>query len=273
MFATSDGLRIAYDESGSRDAPALVFLHGVGATKKTWRGQLDALSRRYRCIALDYRGYGGSDVPPDDALALETAAISPQSISRAAFARDVVAVLDAAGVQRAHVVGNSLGGVVAMQLYAGAPHRTASLTLADTFAHYPGGAESIAARIATLRKLGIAAFAAARAPLLFCEAAPAGVVDAARADMASIPQLVYEAATRVTWSGDYRAVLPSVSVPVSVICGERDGIAPLSLSEEIAALVPSRPAVTVIAGAGHVPHLEQPQAFNAAVDAFVGAFI
>src|SRR2546427_8739532 len=97
--ATSDGLRIAYAEAGT--GPPIVFLHGVGATKRSWAAQLAMLAQRFRCIAIDYRGYGESDVPPDTSLAKD--ARGPKGISRSAYARDVIAVLDAAGIESAHL--------------------------------------------------------------------------------------------------------------------------------------------------------------------------
>src|SRR5450755_976542 len=78
-FARSGDIKIAYLDVGAGDS--IVFLHGVGATKRCWALQLRGLARKFRCIALDYRGYGESDLPP-----LET-------ISREAYARDVAAVM------------------------------------------------------------------------------------------------------------------------------------------------------------------------------------
>src|SRR5579859_487103 len=134
-FASSDGLKIAYVEEGG--GPPIVFLHGVGATKKMWAPQLAMLSERFRCIALDYRGYGESETPPEASLKAD--ARDAKAISRAAYARDVVAVLDAESIDAAHLCGCSLGGVVALETYDAKPARVKSLALVDTFAFYPGG--------------------------------------------------------------------------------------------------------------------------------------
>jgi 3-oxoadipate enol-lactonase len=248
-FASSGNLKIAYVDAG--DGDPIIFLHGVGATKRCWSEQIYGLSRKFRCLALDYRGYGDSQMPP-----IET-------ISREAYASDVAAVMDGAGIDKAVLCGNSLGGVVAMEFYKQFPQRVESLVLVDSFAFYPGGAESIPDRIKTLDDLGIEKFAATRAPALFAPDAPKWLVERARADLASIPLEVYKASTRVTWSGDYRELLPKISVGALVVWGEFDTkIAPRALSEELARAIPACGDVTEIQKAGHIPQMEAPHAFN-----------
>ncbi|MBC5806576.1 MAG: hypothetical protein DLM53_04465 [Candidatus Eremiobacter antarcticus] len=263
-YAVSDGLRIAYAEAGA--GPEVVFLHGVGSTKDVWRAQLEHFSTTgMRCIAAEYRGYGDSDVPPPRSL--EAAAADAQAISRAAFARDVLAVLDACGVSAAHFCGCSLGGVIALECYRQAPGRVRSLALVDTFAFYPGGVESMRERIDTLERLGMTEFARTRARGVLRPDALPERVERVRAEMGSIPLDVYKAATRATWTGDYRALLPRITVPVLAIWGEHDtDVAPRALSEEIVALTKSASALAVIADAGHVPNVDNPLAFNQALD-------
>jgi 3-oxoadipate enol-lactonase len=248
-FAKSGELNIAYVDAGSGDP--IIFLHGVGATKKCWAMQMRLLSPKFHCVALDYRGYGNSDIPP-----IET-------ISREAYARDVAAVMDAAGIEKATLCGNSLGGVVALEFYKQFPKRVKSLVLVDSFAFYPGGAESIPNRLTTLDELGIEKFAETRAPALFAPDAPKWLVEAARADLVSIPLDVYKASTSVTWSGDYRQMLPKVGVRALVVWGEHDTkIAPRELSKELALTIPAADDMAVIRGAGHIPQMEAPLVFN-----------
>jgi len=247
--AKSGDLNIAYVDAGSGDP--IIFLHGVGATKKCWAMQVHLLSRKFRCIALDYRGYGDSDIPP------------PGTISRESFAHDVAAVMDAAGIDKAVLCGNSLGGVVALEFYKQFPKRVRSLVLVDSFAYYPGGAESIPDRLKTLDELGIEKFAETRSTALFAPDAPPWLVEAARADLASIPLDVYKASTSVTWSGDYRQMLPKVGVRALVVWGEHDTkIAPRELSKELALTIPAASDLAVIRGAGHIPQMEAPLVFN-----------
>jgi 3-oxoadipate enol-lactonase len=265
-FATSDGMRIAYAAAGN--GPPIVFLHGVGATKRCWNTQIAMLSERFRCVTLDYRGYGESEVPPE--ASLKPDARDKKSISRGAYARDVFAVLDAAGIDSAHFCGCSLGGVVAMESYATKPARVKSLALLDTFARYPGGLEKIEERIATLDTLGIDEFARTRAAGVLKPDAAADLVERVRSDMASIPLAVYKASTRATWTGDYRSLLSRIGVPAEVLWGEFDtSITPFSLSEELADGITTCSGVVRIPHAGHLANMDNPEFFNLALEAFI----
>jgi 3-oxoadipate enol-lactonase len=265
-YASSDGLRIAYVQAGS--GPPIIFLHGVGSTNEIWRRQMLALAPTMHCIALDYRGYGHSEIPPEASLA--PGAGDPQAVSRGAFARDVFAVLDQCGLADAHLIGCSLGGVVALECYARASERARSLILVDTFAFYPGGVGSMDERIQTLEELGIDGFARSRAPKVLHPDAPAERVEFVRAQMASIPLDVYKAATRATWTGDYRELVPRIEVPVLVMWGEHDTVvAPYERSAEIAYSLREPRKVTVVPHAGHLPNVDNPEFFNREVSAFI----
>ena len=101
MIADSQGVRIAYDVHG--DGEPLVLIMGLGYGRWGWEPVVEPLAARYRVITFDNRGYGDSDAPPGPYTAAQ-------------MAGDTLAVLDAAGVERAHVVGASLGGAVAQEL-------------------------------------------------------------------------------------------------------------------------------------------------------------
>ena len=79
----------------------------------------------------------------------------------------------------------------------------------------------------------------------------------------------YIAATRATWTGDYRALLPTITVPTLVVVGERDSVAPLILSQEIAHGIPGA-HIEVVPDAGHVVNGDAPEAFNALLRGFIG---
>jgi len=265
-FAISDGLSIAYVQAGS-GAP-LIFLHGVGSTKEIWHKQFGPLSTAFHCIAFDYRGYGESQLPPPEALREDTCVA--ESISRTAFARDCFAVMDACGVDSAHLCGCSLGGVVELECYSQASQRVRSLTLVDSFAWYPHGLETIEERIRTLIELGMENFARTRCRGVLGPHAPLPSVEHVRQQMASIPLAVYAAATRATWTGDYRDLLPRISKPTLVMWGECDTvIAPRELSEELVANIPTAEPLVVVPDAGHLPNLDNPEFFNAALSAFL----
>src|SRR5258708_308287 len=125
MTATSaDGTRIAWSERGS--GPPLLLIQGLGYASWGWEPVVAPLAECFRVVLFDNRGIGGSDSPPGPYTA-------------AALAEDAAAVLEAAGAERAHVVGASLGGMIAQQLVLDRPELVDRLVLACTT---PGGPSS-----------------------------------------------------------------------------------------------------------------------------------
>ena len=120
------GYSLGYDESGTGDATPIVLLHGVGSDKSAWRPQLQHFGRERRALAFDYPGYGDSDP-------------APEGTTRDDYAAAILSAMHELGIERAHICGLSLGGVVAIALYHAAPEHCASLILADTFAVHPDG--------------------------------------------------------------------------------------------------------------------------------------
>ena len=116
---SADGCRIHYRVSGRASAPPLLMIQGLGMDKHGWDIQRFVFSMRYRVIALDNRGAGRSDKPTGD-------------YDLGQMAADAVAVLDDVGVDRAHVVGASMGGAIAQFLAVLWPERVRSLTLVCT---------------------------------------------------------------------------------------------------------------------------------------------
>ena len=115
---TTRGARISYSRTGT-GAPVLL-IQGVGAIGNAWRPQVEGLQDRFSMIAFDNRGIGASTIT-DGSLSIE------------AMADDALAILDAEGIDRCHVVGHSMGGLIAMQLALTSPRRVRSLTLLSTF--------------------------------------------------------------------------------------------------------------------------------------------
>jgi len=130
--SAADGTEIAYDVWGRQDRPPLLLIQGLGADSRGWALQRIALGRRFRCYAVDNRGVGGS-----------SAAEPPYSMFQ--MADDAVTVLNAEGVERAHVMGASMGGVIAQIIGVLYPERTSSLVLACTACrHHPWRRELLA---------------------------------------------------------------------------------------------------------------------------------
>jgi len=116
-LATDDGVRLRYEEAGS--GAAVVFVHEFGGDHRSWEPQVRHFSRRYRCIAYNARGYPPSDVPED-----------VERYSQARARDDIRCVLDALGIQRAHVVGLSMGAFATLHFGMAYGYRATSITVA-----------------------------------------------------------------------------------------------------------------------------------------------
>ncbi len=254
LLRAPDGVPTGARVAGAR-GPALVFVHGVGSTAAIWDYQLRAFEDHTRCMAIELRGNGVPKPEPD-----------PAAITREAYAADVLAVADAQGVETFTIVGCSLGGVVAFELWKRAPQRIDAMVIVGSFAAYPNArmcADGIKA--AVVEAGGMPAFTQARAARLGLP--PERLAETVE-QMASKDSASYIAATEATWTGDYTTLLPTIDVPVLVSCGERDTIAPLALSETIASGIPGADLI-VVPDAGHVANADNPVFFNAMLERFL----
>lgn len=250
-IATRSG-RIGSVESGSGGIP-IVFLHGVGSDKSVWAPQLAHFGSSRRAVAFDYPGYCDSDP-------------APEGTSRDDYATAVLAAMDALGIERAHVCGLSLGGVIAIALHSLASDRCASLVLADSFAVHPDGRgiyERSLAGSANLR-----AMAEARVDFLLAAGALEDVRTEVVETMSKIDPAAYRIGAEAVWLADQRARAAAIDVPTLVIVGEEDRATPGKLSEELADLI-SGATLETIAGAGHISNLERPAEFDRIVEEFI----
>ena len=123
VHMTDDGVRLEYLLNGPEDAPALVLSNSLGTDRSLWDAQMDRRGLHYRVLRYDTRGHGASDAPAGD-----------DSLER--LGRDVVSLMDRAGLARAHIAGVSLGGITALWLGVHAPDRVDRLVLANTAAPF-----------------------------------------------------------------------------------------------------------------------------------------
>jgi len=245
--------RLGVERQGAGGTP-LLFLHGVGSDSSAWRRQVDRFGAERLAMALDFPGYGGSDLIPQ--------------ATRQTFAKAALAVLDTLGAERAHVCGLSLGGVIAIAMHALAPGRIASLILADTFACHPEGSAILDRSLAGVRELGMRGLAESRADALLAQPADPAVRTEVIETMARIDPGAYALAAHAVWLADQRREAAAISCPTLVLCGSSDRITPPALSEELKHIIPGAGLVE-IAGAGHLPNLEQPATFDRVVAAFL----
>ena len=247
------GQATGVDEAGGGDAVPIVFLHGVGSDKSVWAPQLDHFAPSRRALAFDYPGYGESDP-------------APAGTTRDDFARAILGALDALEIERAHVCGLSLGGVIAIAMHHAAPERCASLILADSFAVHPEGQAIYDRSIAASHSM--AELAAARTPVLLAPGAPEAVHHEVRETMARIAPEAFRIGAEAVWLADQRDRVAAIEVPVLVLVGDQDTITPPELSQQLASAIPGA-ALHILAGAGHLANIERPADFNRLVEGFV----
>ena len=257
-MTTRDG-RFGYEAAGDATLPPLGFLHGIGGAARAWRGQLDFFKDQYRAIAWDMPGYGGSSALP--------------SVSIAALADALQDFLQAIGGPRPVLVGHSIGGMVVQQWLTRHPRGAAAVVLAQTSPAF-GKAEGdwqkqfIEARLGPLDR---GATMKSLAPVLVKELVgnnpDAAGMDIARECMGSVPEASYRAMMLALLGFDQRKALADIAVPTLVLSGSEDKNAPAPMMAKMATYIPEA-AYVELEGAGHLVNLEQPKAFNAALDQF-----
>jgi 3-oxoadipate enol-lactonase len=245
-----------------RGARTLVFLHGIGADRHAFDGDLEHFGVAARAIAWDMPGYGES-------TPLETMTI-------AALADSLGRLLDARGVERAILVGHSMGGMVAQEFVAARPERVAALVLVATSPAFGDGSGEWQRRflVDRLKPLDEGKKPADFAPALVRsmvgpDADERGIATAIGC-MSRVPVPTYRAALHAIVAFDRRATLGAIHSPTLVLAAELDKVAPPRVMERMAQSIP-RAVYRVIAGAGHLVNLERPREFRAAIDEFLAA--
>lgn len=250
--ASPDGTLLNVEIEGPEQAPAVLFAHSVGCDLTLWDAQAAALRDRFRVIRYDARGHGRSGAPAG-AYAIEQ------------LADDALAVLDAAGVERAHLCGLSLGGTLGMWLALNRPYRLTSLVLANTAARL-GSAEGWQARIDSVRAGGTRSIADMSMTRFFSDrfrAEMPEVVERFRQGLIATADDGFAGCCAVLRDCDFSAVLNGIATPTLVICGQTDLPTPPSDSEILVCGIAG--ARLVLLDAGHLSAVEAPQAFSAAI--------
>ena len=240
----------------------MLWLQGLNAPAAAWAVQLAHFSRTYRCIAPDARGVGKSGAPPGP-------------YSARLLADDALSVLDACQVERAHVVGLSLGGAAAQELALAHPERVRSVALLATFAAQSPRSRALLSAWRVLYPLAAGSPALREAwekqayAWLFTEAfwrVEANVRAALRFAASQPPQPVQGFLGQVdaALAHDARDRLPALRVPTLIAHGALDQLAPPEGAEELARLIPGSELV-MLPGVGHAVNLEGQRAVNAAL--------
>jgi pimeloyl-ACP methyl ester carboxylesterase len=239
----------------------VVLLQGfVGDAAGTWRRQIDDLSDEFTVVAWDAPGAGRSADPP------EWFRISD-------FADCLAAFLDALGLPRAHVVGLSFGGIVALELFRRYPGIPRSLVLAGAYAGWAGSlpAAAVAERLRVSldrSTLPPDEFLEAMLPSMFSTSMPAERAQEFVGGVRAFHPAGFRTMTLASAEADLREVLPRIGVPTLLLYGSADSRAEPVVGADLHAAIPASRLV-VLDGVGHVSPVEAPDRFTAEVRAFL----
>jgi pimeloyl-ACP methyl ester carboxylesterase len=229
---------LVYEAAGQ--GPPLLLIHGLSGSSRWWSKNVGDLAKRFRVYTVDLQGFGRSRARGRFNLHLA--------------AKHLVALLDRLGIERASVVGHSMGGLIAVDLAATFPERVDRLILVDA-AVFPTRRD----RSLTRRTWGFVR----SLRLLPADLAPVLAGDALRAGPGSLGLATYQL-LRTDWTSK----LSQVQAPTLVICGESDTIVPVDSGRDLAGKIASARLV-ILPGCGHNPMWDRPQEFNREVISFL----
>lgn len=255
-YVDTDSARLFYRTDGDADAPALVLSNSLGTNLNMWQHQIPTLTQHFRVLRYDSRGHGASDVSP-----------GPYTIER--LGRDVLCLLDALRINKAHFCGLSMGGMVGIWLGSHAADRLEKLVLCNTAAQL-GTPEIWNERIKLAQREGMAALVSGTlerwftAP--FLKDNPEDV-DHVRQMLLTTPAQGYAACCAAVRDMDQRADLAAVSAPTLTIAGKYDAGTPPEALRFIAARISSAELVEL--EASHLSNVEDAERFTQAVLSFL----
>ncbi|GGF57150.1 3-oxoadipate enol-lactonase [Azorhizobium oxalatiphilum] len=257
-FVDIDGLSFHCRVDGAKGAPWLVFSNSLMTDLSMWNDQVAAFAGRFRILRYDQRGHGRTGIPASDCTMEQ-------------LAEDLIRLMDAFDIGHAQLIGISMGAATCLGAALAYPGRVAGLVMADgQAATPPGGAQAWDDRIAIARTEGMAGLAGPTLSRWFLpahlEANGPGIAHV-HAMITGTPLEGFLRAVRALQAFDLRAGLPALACPALMLAGAADGALPKTLTE-LAGTVPNGRFVE-IPDAGHLPNIEQPAAFNAALAAFL----
>jgi 3-oxoadipate enol-lactonase len=255
-FIDTGDARLHCRWDGPADGPVLVLSGSLGSTLEMWWPQVTPFSAHFRLLRYDTRGHGASSVPP-----------GPYTITQ--LGTDVLRLLDAHSIERAHFCGLSIGGATGMWLGANAPDRLERLVLCNT-APWFGPPEGMNARIDSVRKLGVAALADATMERWFASsfrASDPSTVQRIRDVLVASPPAGYIACCEALRDLDLRDDLPRIRARTLVVAGTDDPTSPPPAALATAAAIPGARCVQL--PAAHLSNLGATAGFNASVLGFL----
>jgi len=261
MKAAINGITLSYTDAGNPSGTPVVFIHGFPFNQGLWRPQVAALSSRYRVITYDLRGHGESDIG-DGQYLIEF------------FVDDFLGLLDHLEIGQAVVAGLSMGGYIALRAIERNPERFRALVLCDTRSEADTNEGKLrrATSVRLIKREGVAAFAEQFVKSIFAPqtfGTQPEVVDGIRRVIENTSP-VGMAGTLIALAArtDTTASLSRIRVPTLILVGAQDALTPPSAAQAMKERI-SNARLVVIPNAAHLSNLENPEAFNSALLAFM----
>ncbi|MDQ0218646.1 alpha/beta fold hydrolase [Peribacillus cavernae] len=249
-YVDSNGIKVHYNVKGTGEP--IVFLHSLGAKSELWDQQVEYFQDNYKVITIDARGHGKTD------------SCIPFKVEDCAY--DVKAILDYLDIDKAHIVGISMGGHMALELYQMVPERIKSITLSNTFAKIPDHIreEKMNARLKLLEQDN---FVQEWARISVHEGADYQLIDHT-IGLYGCSKEDYKSAWIEINHVDFSDMLNTVDLPVLVMTGDKDYIAPVKLAQFLQENI-KKSRLDLISNAGHLANLSNPKEFNEKVASFL----
>ncbi|QGZ62818.1 3-oxoadipate enol-lactonase [Paraburkholderia acidisoli] len=258
MQVTVNGIDTHYVHDDRSGGPALAFVHQLGGDLSIWDTLAGHFRHRYSVLRYDVRGHGASRV-------------AREAFDFGALGSDLAALLDVAGIKRAHIVGMSMGGMIAQQFALDHPDRVLTLTLCDTASHTAAEARaSWDTRAETVRREGLAALADATMARWFTaefRGAQPHVIDRVRDVFLRTPAEGYAMACEALRNFDVEERLAQVRAPVLAVAGRHDTGTPSANTQAMARAIPD--SHFVVLDAAHLAPIEESHRFTALLETFL----
>ena len=253
---TSQDAEINYQTFGDAVKPALVFSNSLGTNFKMWQPQIDHFQQNFFVICYDTRGHGASSAPQ-----------GPYTLDQ--LGQDVVNLLDHLNIEKATFCGISMGGLTGQWLAINKPERFSHVMVCNTAAKI-GQEQAWNERAALVREQGLAPIASTAAGRWFTEPfiqSNAATVATLSNDLGAGSPEGYASCCEALAKADVREQLKDIQVPVFIVAGQQDPVTTVADGEFMQQRIANAELFEI--NASHISNIEQPEAFNQAVQAFI----
>ncbi len=246
----TDPVRVNYVVDGPADGPVIILAHAIGTSLEMWQPQVEALGRSFRVVRYDQRGHGRSPVP-----------VGPYTLDD--LGRDLLALMDRVGIERASLCGLSLGGMTTLWVAAHAPERVERLIACCVTAR-PVSPESWAERAAAVRRGGVGAIEGLVLERWGYAGRKAEVGGVVRRLLLATPDEGYAACCDAIRTMNLEPDLGRITAPTLLLAGSEDPAVPPAVMADLTAAIAGA-QFKVVDGAAHLANVEQPEAVTSAI--------